>query len=118
MLRRLALVRSPPPRSELEAQKQQLAASSLAALSRRRELEEWTDAARRAAGLPPPPAALTVTASRDGRFEAELPPGSYGVAVRSLGRDGRWHTSLAWTRVDADAVGAVQLEDLELQLGE
>lgn len=118
LLCRLELVRNPPPRFELEAQKRRLTERSAAVLSRRRALGEWADAVRREAKLPPPPAARTVSASRAGHFEAALPAGRYGVAVRSLGSDGRWHTSLSWAQVDEGAVGEVQLDETELALEE
>lgn len=112
LLRRLELVRSPPALHVLETQKQKLSARSEAAYTHRRALAELTEAARREALRPPPPAALTVGANRAGHFEAELPAGRYGVAVKSVRADGRSHTAIGWTEVGEG--GSVELDEATL----
>lgn len=118
LFRRLAMIRNPPPLTELQVQKRQLAQRSAAVRSRARELRECLEATRQEASLPAPEPAVTVSASREGRFEAALPPGRYGVAARTRGADGRWHTLLGWAEVDAGSVGEVQLDDTQLALDE
>lgn len=64
------------------------------------------------AGLPAP--VLRTTAGFDGRFEARVPPGRYGLVATARAADGAERRWFLWTRVQANEVETLWLNDENL----
>ncbi len=128
--RRLEVIRRAVSVKELAVQRRLLTAASAEVRKRAAEMQQQAETARldslradEAArrledgsyllGELPQPLSTTHTQA-DGRFQAKLAPGRYGVAATAVGADGHKRVWLVWVRIEAGEGTALLLSEHNL----